>query len=52
MHQHTHTQMDKPPQLFSYYWTKINGLGTQKICLYCHANQEWQWRNTLFTIAK
>ena len=21
------------------------------MCTYCHANQEWQWRNTLFTIA-
>ena len=21
-------------------------------CKYCRANQEWQWRNILFTIAK
>ena len=24
----------------------------ESITAYCHANQEWQWRNTLFTIAK
>ena len=22
-----------------------------KKCTYCHANQKWQWRNTLFAIA-
>ena len=23
-----------------------------KYATYCHANQEWQWRNILFTIVK